>query len=363
MLRRLLTSFLLILCIGLPGMAMAAEEYWEYTFRPGDSLWKIAEQYTTSVNNWGEILRLNSMRMEQDRSILPGTRIIIPVSMLKQKPTPARVIALNGAARLIRADGEKVELSVGMLLYSGDRVVTGDGQSVRMQFADKSELQVLPTSEVVLDKLSYHKQNGMVDTRIRLNFGSVDTRVEKQQTDSRYEIKTPAAITAVRGTAFRLSSDADQISRTEVGEGLVGVSAGNIHRAVKEGYGLVAEKGKPLPEPVKLLPATELGDNQSAKRFELTLSWSKLDGAKYYRYQLASDAQFNQISIDDTTVENSIERIQLAPGHYFVRVRGVDQYKLEGMDAVREIEILQPPVEQDSSWKVIMPIGILLLVL
>ena len=81
-----------------------------------------------------------------------------------------------------------------------------------MQFADQSELQVLPNSEVVLDKLSHHKHTGMVDTRIRLNSGSVNTRVEKQGPDSHYEISTPAAITAVRGTAFRLSSDAEHIS-------------------------------------------------------------------------------------------------------------------------------------------------------
>lgn len=177
---RIVPTLLLTLAISFPNLVAAAEEYWEYTFRPGDSLWKNAEKYTTSVNNWGELLRINSIEESTDRTIPPGTRILIPISMLKKQPTPALVIALSGGVKLVRADGEQAELTVGTELFSGDRVTTGERQSLRMQFADKSELQVLPNSEVVLDKLSHFKETGMVDTRIRLNTGSVRTQVIKQ---------------------------------------------------------------------------------------------------------------------------------------------------------------------------------------
>ena len=65
---------LLFLAASLPGLLAAEEEYWEYTFRPGDSIWKIAEKYTTSVNNWVEIQELNKIRQGPDRRIPPGTR-------------------------------------------------------------------------------------------------------------------------------------------------------------------------------------------------------------------------------------------------------------------------------------------------
>ena len=247
---RLIYTLLMVVATSFPSLVAAEEEYWEYTFRPGDSIWKIAERYTTTVNNWNEIQKLNQIKQGPDRKIRPGTRIIIPVSMLKLQPTPALVIAVNGAATLIRANGEQSKVTLGEKLYSGDRVVTADKQNLRMQFADKSELQVLSNSVVVLDKLSHHKQTGMVDTRIHLNSGSVNTWVEKQHPDSHYEIRTPAAITAVRGTAFRLSTDDEQISRTEVTEGMVAVSAGTSEKEIQDGYGIVAEKDKPLPEPV-----------------------------------------------------------------------------------------------------------------
>lgn len=368
---RFISTLLLMLAISLPGLVSAEEEYWEYTFRPGDSIWKIAKKYTTTVNNWDEIQKINQIRQGPDRKIRPGTRIVIPVSMLKLQPTPALVIALNGDVSLIRANGDKVKVIVGEKLYSGDRVVTVDKQSLRMQFADKSELQVLPNSELVLDKLSQHKQTGMVDTRVRLNSGSVNTWVEKQQPDSRYEIITPAAITAVRGTAFRLSTDDEQISRTEVTEGFVAVSAGESEKNVQDGFGIVAEKDKPLPEPVKLLSPPEVSVKPSPDQTAVQLLWVAMDGAKYYRYQLATDEKFNHVTVDSTTVENTVEMNQLQPGHYYLRVRGVDQFKLEGLDSVINFDIKEPPpppsppppVEDDSYWKVIMLIGIVALFL
>ncbi|MBT8433301.1 MAG: FecR domain-containing protein [Gammaproteobacteria bacterium] len=361
---RLLLTLLLALAIYLPNPVAAAEEHWEYTFRPGDSLWKIAEKYTTSVNNWGELLKINSIETAEDRTILPGTRISIPVSMLKLQPAPALVIVVSGAAYVVRADGEKAELTVGTELFSGDRVVTGEQQSLRMQFADKSVLQVLPNSEVVLDKLSQFEQTGMVDTRIRLNSGRVKTWVEKQKPDNRYEIKTPAAITAVRGTTFRLSSDDSQVGRTEVLEGNVAVSASDAEKDIKNGFGIVAEQDKPLPEPVKLLPPPRISGNLSQDKSKLRVSWRSLKGAEIYRYQLAIDEKFDQVAIYGSTEDSEIRLDELAPGQYFLRVSGVDQNELEGFDStIGSFVIEEPVVKQFSIWSIIIPVGMILLAL
>ena len=364
---RQITALLLLLVFLMPGVASAEEDYWEYTFRPGDSIWEIAKKYTTTVNNWQEIQRTNQIRLGADRKIRPGTRIVIPVSMLKLQPTPALVIALDGDVSVIRANGEKQVINPATKLYSGDRIVTASAQSVRLQFADLSELQILPDSEVVLDKLSHYKQTGMVDTRIRLNNGAVNTQVEKQRPDSRYQITTPSAVTAVRGTSFRLSTDEHQVSRTEVTGGIVAVSAGESEKSVKDGFGIVAEKDKPLPEPVKLLAAPVITIDQSADKSKTSVTWQVLDGAKQYRYQVAKDKDFNQIVVDTMTGVNTIELNSLPPGDYHLRIRGIDQYKLEGLDSIETLEVKQapplPPVEEDWYWKVIMSVGLLIMIL
>lgn len=354
---------LLILSICVPALATAQEEYWEYTFRPGDSLWKIAKKYTTTVNNWAEIQRINRIRQSSNQRIAPGTRIVIPITMLKLQPAPAIVIALSGDVRLVRANGDEESPAIGTKLFNGDRVITESTQNIRIQFADASELQVLPNSEVVLDKLSHHSQSGMVDTRVRLNTGSVNTWVEKLHPDSHYEIKTPSAITAVRGTTYRVSADGSEVSRTEVIEGKVAVSANNTEKQVDYGYGIVAEIDVPLPDPVELLSAPAVSDNLSAEKTALHINWAPLTGAKNYRYQLASDNKFNQVIIDDATTENQLNIEDLAPGQYYLRVRGVDQFKLEGFDSSRGYEILEPPVRDNFYPKLFISIGLLLILL
>ena len=353
---------LVLLASGLPRLVAGAEQYWEYTFRPGDSIWKIAEQYTTSVTNWAEIQRLNGIGQGPDRRIPPGTIILIPVSMLKQQPVPAIVIAVSGAARLVRANGDEEVIETGTRVYSGDSVITTENQSLRVQFADQSELQVLASSVIVFDRLSHHKDTGMVDTRLRLNSGRVKTRVKKLAPDSRYEITTPAAVTAVRGTVFRLASSSE-VSRTEVTEGTVAVSAGSAAKDVPTGFGIVAEKDRPLPEPVKLLPAPELGGNVAVDSGVLAVSWNMLDGAEAYRYRLATDENFDRVVIDSSTRDAGIEVRDLQPGRYYLLVRAVDRFGLEGLDASAVFDIQPPPAQKDNSWLIPVTVGAIILIL
>ena len=95
----------------------------------------------------------------------------------------------------------------------------------------------------------------------------------------------------------------------------------------------------------------------------LKISWQKLEDAKYYRYQLASDDKFNQLIVDRSTEDTSIEINDLKPGRYYLLVRGVDQYQLEGLDTVSEFEINQAPAEKDNSWIVPVSVGVLILIL
>ncbi len=363
MLLRLILSLQVFLLIGFSPLALAEDEYWEYTLRPGDSIWKIAKEHTNSVNNWSKIQRLNNIKKGPDRTIPPGTRIKIPVSMLKRQPIPAIVIASSGAAKLVRANGESESIQVGSKLYAGDKVMTADQQSLRLQFADKSELQVLPNTEIVLDKLSYHGKSGMVDTRVRLQQGRVNTWVEKLKPRSRYQIQTPAAVSAVRGTIYRLTSDANQISRTEVTEGEVGVSAGGVTQQVKTGFGVVAEIGKPLSAPVKLLTAPEIQENQSSELQQLKTSWTKLEGAALYRYQLATDAGFNNLLLNRASAQTELTVDNLEGGQYYLRVRGIDPSQLEGLNAVRQFTIASAPAPETggNAEKIIIPSGLLIL--
>jgi hypothetical protein len=203
----------------------------------------------------------------------------------------------------------------------------------------------------------------MVDTKVRLNSGSVNTRVEKQRPDSNYEIRTPAAITAVRGTEFRLSTDDQQVSRTEVTEGIVSVAAGDDEKSVQDGYGIVAEKGKPLPEPVKLLSAPEISAVQVDDKYSVRIDTSVLEGATSYRYQIATDKDFNTIFFDEIVSVTSLDIDDLAIGKYFLRIRGIDKHNLEGVDSTTEFDISEVLPEEDFVWVYFLSWAVLIILL
>jgi len=340
----LLWATLLLVVLGL-NPAHAAEQYWEYTVRPGDNIWNLTKQHCTSVRYWLRIQKLNNVDL--DREIPPGTRLRFPLSILKHQPASAGVLQVRGQAALRRAGADQDEpVQVGARLLSGDRVTTGADGNLTLAFADGSRLLVLADSDVVMDHLSAWGTTGMVDTRIRLQEGRVDTRVQPARgPGSRYNIITPAAVAAVRGTAFRVAADAAQdVMRSEVTDGTVGVGDDARSTAVPAGYGLVAEAGKPPGKPRELLPPVNLSSlPEVQRRLPLVFTWPPLDGARGYRIQIAPNTEFDALLVDQTTTHATAAWNDLPNGRYAVRVRGIDAVGLEGLDKIRQFDVAARP--------------------
>ena len=321
--------------------AHAETQHWVYTVRPGDNIWNLTEKYCVSVRHWKRIQGLNNVRL--DRQIPPGTKLRFPLDILKYQPATALVAQVQGTAQLIRAGSKPaVPLAAKTSLRSGDRIVTGPGANVTLQFADGSELLVLADSEVIMDTLSAWSTTGMVDTRVRLQGGRVDTRVKPGRgPGSRYHIITPAAVAAVRGTRFRVAADKQQpISRSEVTAGTANVGDAASSQDIPAGFGLVSESGKPPQPPRQLLPPPDLAATASLYRsLPLQFSWSPLPGAQSYRLQIAPDEEFETLIVDKSAGQPGLQWVDLPDGHYALRIRGIDDVGLEGLDAVGVFEV------------------------
>ena len=349
LLRHGMRNALLLACLCLSlahSPARAETQYWVYTVRPGDNIWDLTEKHCLSVLYWKRVQRLNNVRL--DRQIPPGTKLRFPLDILKYQPATALVAQVQGSAQLIRSGSKSaVPLTANTSLRSGDRIVTEVGANVTLRFADGSQLLVLGDSEIVMDTLSAWGTTGMVDTRVRLQGGRIDTRVKPGQgPGSRYHIITPAAVAAVRGTDFRVAAEKQQaLSRSEVTAGTVSVGDAKSSQDIPAGFGLVSERGKPPQPPRPLLPAPDLSATTKLFRsLPLPFNWSPLEGAKAYRFQLAPNAQFATLIADRMTVEPSLQLADLPEGRYALRVRGIDEVELEGMDAVAEFEVDARPL-------------------
>ena len=330
----LLTTVLLLLT------AAASAEDWIYTVRPGDNLWNLSETHLASMKYWKPLQRHNNIT--DPLKIPPGSRLKFPVAWLKHQPASAVVVQLQGMAHLVSAaDGSSRPLAIDTPLHTGDTVRTGPDGNLNIRFADGSELLVLSNSEVIMDSLSAYGETGMVDTRVRLQGGRVDTRViPGQGPGSRYHIITPAAVAAVRGTRFRVSADTDKpVSRSEVIEGRVGITGAGAGQLVPAGFGTIAEAGRPPQPPRKLLPAPDLSPLPAVlDRLPLQFTWESVENAAAYRFQVATSDKFDRLLLDDTSQQASATA-DLPDGDYMLRVRAIDRDRLEGLNAMRSFTV------------------------
>jgi hypothetical protein len=345
-----ITALCLLLLLNTITPAVAGEQYWVYTVRPGDTIWGLTEKHTTSVLHWKRIQRLNNYPDQPARGILPGTRLKFPIDILKHQPVKAQIKLLQGTARVSRANGDEVAASAGIQLQSGDRLLVDAGSNVTVLFADGSELLVLEGSEIIFDTLSAYGETGMVDTRVRLQGGQVDTRVKPSRGGgSRYEIITPAAVAAVRGTDFRVSADTDApVARSEVLEGTVEVSGSGTARKVPAGFGVLAKIGEPPAKPKPLLPPPDLSPQAAVLEYlPLQFDWTGVDQARAYRFQVAGNTSFDSLLVNATSEGTRGYFPDLPNGEYALRVRAIDHDGLEGINAVRRFTVAahpQPPV-------------------
>ena len=327
----------LILCLlgGLSSAVQAAE--WVYTVRNGDNPWNLTARYLAGVKYWPRIQTLN--RIADPEHMPPGTRLRIPVEWLRRIAAIAKVTAVQGRADLSGRRASR-PLTAGMQLRSGDVIRTGEISNVSIEFADGSQVLVHAAAELHLDALGGFENTEYYDTQVRLTQGRMENLVAPLgKGPGRFEISTPAAVTAVRGTRYRVNAAADA-TRSEVLEGKVGVSNDAAGVEVGAGYGTLAAAHQAPSAPVVLLPAPDLTQLPSRlERVPIAVTIKALAGAQAYRFQLATAASFAPPLFDARADSTRLRGPELPDGHYFLRVRGIDAKGLEGLNADHAFEL------------------------
>ena len=331
----------------------ALAEDWIYTVKPGDNLWNLTEEYLIDMSYWPRLQRLN--KVADPWHIPPGTKLKVPVNWINRLPIIARVNSIQGQAELIDAEnGKMTPLTSGTFVFMGDTVQTKPDSTLVLEFVDGSTLLLQPDSRLELDYLSIFGKTGMVDTRIHLNHGRVETQVEKRKGPaSRFEITTPAGVTSVRGTDYRVSAKpASSLSHTEVLAGGVSVSSAGKMKLVNAGYGTISSPDKPPSPPIALLDAVDTRLVPAVfDRVPIQFALPADSKAKGYRFQIAKTPSFAAVVFDRQYTINQIRGPDLPDGDYYGHIRGIDEHGLEGkntdyvftINARPEAPILQEP--------------------
>ncbi|MCG8487221.1 MAG: FecR domain-containing protein [Chromatiales bacterium] len=343
------TALLLLLLLSTLS-SLAWSEDWIYKLHEGENLTLVKERFLKPEFTAWQLQVYNSI--EKDREIPVGTEIRVPIDWMKDHLAGVEISYVYGDVVITRrGDDAGIEAVKGDVLKAGDRINTAARSAASLRFADQSVLLVGESSEVVFDALSSYRGIGMLDTRIRLQRGRVENRVTPfSRPKSRYEIHTPAAVTVVRGTDFRVSSDRlNDMTHSEVTEGEVQVTAQGATVFVKQGEGTRVVSGETPAEPRKLLPAPDMTQLDLTRGDDsLLLEWAGLPAAVSYRYQLKDrDQVLVAIGISQSP---RVEIPQQPAGEYHLLLRGIDELGLEGLEGEKVFQLhLQPPVEAKPS--------------
>ena len=118
-----------------------------------------------------------------------------------------QVVRLSGAVELTRGTATAA-LVLGAALEAGDRLRTGDGGRVRLQLIDGSIINLGARSELSIDDVVSGGIGTERQVGLDLALGALRAFAAPATPQSRFEIRTPKAITAVRGTEWGILASA-----------------------------------------------------------------------------------------------------------------------------------------------------------
>jgi hypothetical protein len=153
---------------------------------------------------------------------------ISPLPDGQTKVFEAVVIGVQGTAQArTKADQPWKQLAINDKLAPGVVVRTGRESHVALRVGPNATMLIEHQTRIAIPEIV--QDGAKLKTRVSMAFGQTDVRVDRIGLTNDFEVATPTATLAVRGTVFRISWDAVS------GASMVGVQ-GNKLRAIEVSY-------------------------------------------------------------------------------------------------------------------------------
>jgi len=303
-----------------------------YTVRKGDTLIRLARDYMVRPTDWKQVQQIN--RVPDPHRLPVGSKLSLPVRLLKGRPASATVAAFRGQALAAASGNAAQAVAMGQVLGEGARVKTGPASSLSLALTDGSVITLPSNSALKIGRLRKLLITDSIDYDLMLESGSVRSRVTPfRNRDDRFRLRNPVAVSAVRGTDFRTHFDAaSETARSELIEGGIALRAGaNTETPLAPEFGAVIGKsGSIAVEP--LLPAPQLASGGGVQRAPaISFAVQNVPGAVRYRLQIARDSGFVDIIEDVGGSDPGFTLEGLANGNYFARFTAIATSGLEGI--------------------------------
>ena len=142
----------------------------------------------------------------------------------------ATMLRAEGKGRVVLPTGTDGEFKAGVMLRAGSRILTEESALAVLLLADGSRVNIGPNTDLTIADLS--EDGGKNSTVFELLKGLFKASVQKLTVGSRFEVKTPDAVAAVKGTEYEVEVT-DKGTEARVKEGKVWLEdAAREHKAV-----------------------------------------------------------------------------------------------------------------------------------
>ncbi|UAK23059.1 FecR family protein [Sphingomonas nostoxanthinifaciens] len=301
-----------------------------YTIRPGDTRAGVASVLIHPAD-LDAVLRANGA---PTGVLQAGRTVRFPMRLLRQIPLRASVVAVRGD---VHASGLALTRP-GARLGEGTLIVTGADSAIGLRLPDGSVVTLPSASRIRIERLRRTALTRIFDRRFSLEAGRSEYNVvPNHRFGSRFEIRTPVSVAAVRGTIFRVSLPDSASANAEVLRGEVGVQGRVATISLPKGFGAHSDV-QSAGTPIELLPAPEIERVSTGADGGEAVELGSVPGAVRYRVQLSPTPDFVSLLAEQLADAPSVNLKATPFGVYYLRATAIDSHGLEGLPDVVQYE-------------------------
>jgi hypothetical protein len=331
--RILLTSVALgLLAFAAPAQA-SNDDVLVYEVKKGDTLIGLGAKYFARAGDYHIVQKANNIR--NDRAIPVGTKLRIARRLLKAVTSIAEVVSFRGNVVHI-LDGAQYPVAKGVYLGEGSTLRTAGSSFATFTLDNGSRISLPSNSDLKIVRLRRYLIDSSLDYDFEVGRGAAKSKVTPLTNgNDRYVVKTPKAVSAVRGTEFQSRYDnAAGVDFSEVSEGALAVTLpGDAQTDMPAGNGLAVKADGTVIKESLIAPVELPTAGQLQKENIVSFSAPEQAASNGLRVSLASDAGFID-ELAEASFSNGKAIFEgIEDGNYFARFRAVSASGIEGMPA------------------------------
>ena len=317
----------------------------------GDTLEMLAARYLGDHKRWTALQSHN--KVENPLRLRPGSVLEIPTRLLRA--AMASVVFVQGDVQSTRSASHLADsvnappqpVQKGQLLQEGDSLQVPANAFVSVRLADGSLVRVQSESDVELRQMRRKGRAGSLQSIIDLREGAIEAKVSRQANgERRFEVRTPAASTSVRGTQFLVMSDDEGRTAAAVDEGSVAVQTGQPSALLRPGQGLSVSANGQIGKPTAMLGAPDIAAWPALVEDAnwVSLPLPAMAGAVRYQVLLAQDKELTQIVRGGMFTRSPARLTGVEDGSYIAAIRAIDANGIPGKRSLQVLRVKAHPV-------------------